>query len=468
MTLSNFDWTDKYSQKWFIMLPSGHEGPYSLDYLISQQSLGKLSVSTRIWAEGLAEALELRLAIHYSNQRPEPVQEEEDELPPPLPPLPDEDESEELELSPALNEEELEEESSEELPKKTPAKKALMMAAIGLVIVLGGVFQFIKTQEKFEIKRMPGMNPELHQKIQSDFKFDGWDKKIFFKEYIPTDLSHLWLVTASFQTCDVEATFTSVKDKLLSLTDEKISFRTKGVLSNHVVDFSQFDFQSGSKIVPGFYELDIKADNCAWDGIIPQLANFFSSPEKEYFARTKVVLYAKGAEAFSQVLDKLIRKKLEIEVKAQDQEDLFWQDLQQKLQTLLAITLQIEQLMVDFLEKEPAQFKKNRVQMEVLYTQKFGGFLTKFVVANEDYFKGLGKTELSNLYQKQSYESLIRLTAKKIGHDSMKLIEGFQSQKGNPSKVQIADYQKRVKKTYSDLKDELNIKIIKVTEDRAN
>ncbi len=457
MTLSNFNWTDKYSQKWFIMLPSGHEGPYSLEHLISQESSGKLSASTKIWAEGLAESIELSLAIHYTH-KPAGLTDEEDELPPPLPPIPGEDE----EVP------EFDEAPSEEPATKPKANKKVLSIAAGVVVVLLVILQFIKSQAHFDVKRMPGMNPELHQKITNDFKFSGWGNKIFFKEYVPSDLSHLWLVTGSFQTCDVEATFSSVKDKLLSLTDEKVSFKTKAKLANHIVDFSQFDFQEGNKIIPGYYELDIKASNCEWDGIVAKMANFFSSPDAEYIGRTKVVLYSKGAGEFTKVLDKLIRKKLENEVKAQDQEDLFWQDLQQKLQTLLAITLQIEQLFVDFLEKEPAQFKKNRLQMEVFYTQKFGGFLTKFVVANEEYFKELGKSELSNLYKKQSYESLIRLTAKKIGHDSMKLIESFQAQKGNPSKAQIEDYKKRVKKSFADLKDELNVKIIKVTEDRSS
>jgi hypothetical protein len=89
MTLSNFDWTDKASIRWFILLPTGHEGPYSLDDLHRR----KISPEARIWAEGLPEPIRFKYAWEQSELDETPAASilEIDEIPP-LPPLPEDDE----------------------------------------------------------------------------------------------------------------------------------------------------------------------------------------------------------------------------------------------------------------------------------------------------------------------------------------------------------------------------------------
>lgn len=84
MTLSNFDWTDKDSVKWFVLLPTGHEGPYSLDALIRSYEQKRLAVDVKIWAEGLSDPILLKDVLNRQN---------EDIVPdvPDLPPLPEED-----------------------------------------------------------------------------------------------------------------------------------------------------------------------------------------------------------------------------------------------------------------------------------------------------------------------------------------------------------------------------------------
>ncbi len=77
MTLSNFDWTDKDSVKWFILLPTGHEGPYSLKTIVKMRDSKKISGDVKIWAEGLTEAHSLNDAL-----KPRPVSFIDDFLPP--------------------------------------------------------------------------------------------------------------------------------------------------------------------------------------------------------------------------------------------------------------------------------------------------------------------------------------------------------------------------------------------------
>jgi hypothetical protein len=82
MKLSNFDWTDKDSVKWFILLPTGHEGPYSLNQLFQMVGQKKLSPSVKVWAEGLTGGISLNEISAQVESAP---------AIPDLPPLPEDD-----------------------------------------------------------------------------------------------------------------------------------------------------------------------------------------------------------------------------------------------------------------------------------------------------------------------------------------------------------------------------------------
>jgi len=440
--------------KWFILLPTGHEGPYSLSKLEQLVNQKKIAIDVKIWAEGLGGPVRLKEVL----SPPEIVQEE---IIPDLPPLPVEEEVPPIPV--------LEETEEIEIPPNPPVKKNITLRvwsfiAISIVLMLFFAFgNVLQNLETITISRLPKMTMELHARILKENTFDNWDKRIFFKEYLPDDHSHIWLVTSSFQKCSVESTFQSLKGKLLSMNDESVAFKTSGALKNHVVEFSAFEFTSGNKIIPGMYEMDVKATNCEWDGSIPALMNKFRSPDSEYLARTKVVLFSKGAVEFNTILDKLIQKKMAIELKAHSQEELFWQNLQQKFETLQAVTLQIEQLLLDYLENDPNQFKKNLKPMIDLYTKQFGSFLTTFIVDNEKYFKDLKE----GASRQRNYELMVKLTTKRIGLESMKFIEEFQSLKKLPSKKDLLAYSSRVKTVFSSVKNDISQKIIQISEDRS-
>lgn len=508
MTLSNFDWTDKNSVKWFIMRPEGHEGPYSIQSLIEMETEGSVLRDSRIWREGLLTSLSFDEVLERVHEAVE-LRSLEEELPPPLPPLPfdvsdDEDasppglpplplsqktaglsseqaadESDDQSVDQTVDQtvdqsaedfedgSESTEESEEEArpPKKSIQKLSAIFLGVLLVSALTG-YQWVKSNENFSIPRLPKMSPELHQRILSELKFDGWNRTIFFKEYVPADLSHIWLVTSGFQTCDVEASFTSVSGKLLSKDEPTVAFKSRTKLKDHIAEFSSFDFSAGNKLIPGLYEMDITARDCAWDGLSARLGNLLRPPVREYAAKTKVILYSKGAEAFNSVLDKLIRSKMELDLKNQDQEAMFWQGLQEKFQTLLAVTLQIEQLFIDFLEKDSRQFTKTLAPTVDQYTKKYGHFLTEFVVSNEAYFKDLSESQLKNISQKRTYEMTVRLMSKRIGYESMKIIEELQNLK-NPQPKHLSPVLKKLKLVFKGIKDDINRKIIQVSEDRS-
>jgi len=310
------------------------------------------------------------------------------------------------------------------------------------------------------------MSPEVHQRILNSVGFDGWDKRIFFKEFVSADLSNIWFVTSGFQRCEVEATFKAIQGKLLTLNDEKIFFKSRSVLKGHVAEFSKFEFLDGSKIIPGLYEAEIRASDCEWDGMTPAIGNGFSAPEPEYLSRMKVILYPGGAMEFNAVLDKLIKKKIDAALKVQGEDELFWEDLQLKFQTLHMITLQIEQLFMDLLEKDEAGFLKSVKVTVDQYTNNFGHFLTQFVIANDEYFKDLARAGSRNMTKKKNYEPVVRVTAKQIGFESMKIIEDFQKSK-KLSAPELKEKKDQVLKTFEKLKATINNQIIRVTEDRS-
>ncbi|HXH74413.1 MAG TPA: hypothetical protein VNJ08_05585 [Bacteriovoracaceae bacterium] len=469
MTLSNFDWTDKTSVRWFIMLPTGHEGPYDLISIKQRCGRSAFGHEVKIWAEGLKQPVAARIAFEKADALPpeeisapvvEPVSMahhlaaamSED-----IPPIPEDD-------IPPLPFEAYASAAEEPRIVRNKSGYYAFFAMLVSGLFLFFIIQWIKGNEGFSIRRHARMSLELHQRIENELSFKGWNEKIFFKEYVPADISQIWLVTSSFHECEVEANFNSIKGKLLTVKDDPISFRSRGHLQNHVVELSSFDFKSGNKIIPGMYELDIKATNCKWTSMSARLANFFRPMDDDYVGRMKVILYPKGAAEFNEVLNILVKKKSDNELKKKNREELYWQDLQQKFQTLLALSLQIEQHLLDFLGDDPKVFRQNLKPTVDFYTKKFGHFLTSFVTTNEAYFAQLG--EMESRSQKRNYELMIKSTSKKIGFESMKLIEELQKMK-NPKKGQLNTFSTRLKKTFADLKSDINQKIIQISDDRS-
>jgi hypothetical protein len=329
-----------------------------------------------------------------------------------------------------------------------------------------GVYQWIKEQEKFEIRRYPKMSVEVHARIMESLQFQGWDRPIFFKEFVPIDLSHIWLVTSSYQHCKVEAQFSSMKDKLISIKDVSVKFKSAGILDQHVVELTRFEFSQGTKIIPGLYEMSVRAYDCEWDGIAPKIANKFKAPDAVYEATMKVVLFEKGALEFNRLLDELNARKQEKEMRAKRQQEAFWEDLQQKFQTLQAITLQIEQMLLDFVGRPAGNFPTRVKTMVNNYTRQYGHFLTNFVVANEKYFAEVSQGELRPLTLKKNYEEMVRLTSKKIGQTAMVVIEELQKLK-KPANTRLQKIRALILKNFAGVKETINSKLIEVTEDRS-
>ncbi len=446
--LNESDWTDKKAPVWFIMLPTGHEGPYSLEVLEKKLSDKKLGRDIQVWREGLPVAISLRDVLSE-------IDSPSDELPPPLPPLPDEDIPEIPEI------ESYDRDSKKALPV------GFIVAGLAVILVLFGFYQWIKDREVFEIRRYPKMTLNLHQKIQKELKFEGFDKKLFFHEFISPDYTHIWLVTSGYQSCDVEAVFRSENGRLLTMGEEEVELVGRGKLSGHVTEMNVFEFRKGSKIIPGLYEIKVKATRCEWDGLVPRLRNFFSPPDSEYEATTKVVLYSRGAEEFQEVLTQLLQKKENLKNQAINQRTIFWDELQMKFSTLQAFTVQIEQHFLDFLDKGHANFHPRLKIMVDQYTKKFGQALTQIVIDNETFFAGIqDDPNMRPVILKKDYEGIVRAASKQVGFESMTVMEKLQSLK-KPTAKDLQTLRPHFQKSFENLKSKINLLLIGVTEDRS-
>lgn len=448
---------DKNTTKWFILLPSGHVGPYSLSQVIELFDRKKISLDVKIWAEGLTEPINLnevlvpKEKIHVEM----PVKELEEDNPPPIP------SAEFLRSVP------VKQTTSTKLNRTIFFNRWVSLALILFAsVIFLNVFWF--EPKNFYIGRLDKMSPEIHQRIIKENKLSQWGKEIFFREYVSEDYSRIWLISTSHHRCEVETTLKSLDGKLLSLEDKKIIFRAQGKLSSHVVNLSSFHFLNGSRILPGMYEMDVRAYECDWDGIIPFLMNGFTFPEKEYFARTKVILHPKGPEEFNVALGNILKRKQtkqrEREVTKIKHKDLLQENLVQKFNTLEAVSSQIEQHFLKFLSNHPKEIQKKMNVMINSYSKNFGYFLTSFVVENENDFKNIPKNNFSAWDNKEA----IRLTSKKIGFESMKFIEEIQKIKKAPSKQELKKLADKIEKAFSSIKKEINQKLSQVSQDPEN
>jgi hypothetical protein len=409
----------------------------------------KLLPESKIWAEGLGEPILFKTYLEIKKSEKPSVQEvHEEELPPPIP---------------------METDQNIQLPKLKTKKVHFHPKKMVFFLLISSVFflliQLNDRNKKIYIQRFTKMSMDQHQRILKDNVFEGWEKSLFFKEYLAQDYSQIWLVTSGYQNCVVEASFHSLKGKLLSLKDDEISFSSMGVLSNHVVELTSFDFTKGVRIIPGIYELDIRATHCKWDGLKPWMMNMFTQPEKDHVARIQVILFPDGHEKFHQQLENLSKKKLLIKKNEQKLHEAFWQDLAQKFQTLEAVSFQIEQHFLDFLALQPKLMKSKLGPMINEYSKKFGSFLTSFLVENEKSFKSSSSVEPSEV---RNYDEIIRLTAKSIGLESMKFIEELQGISDFSSEKKLMGLSGKVKNKFSKIKREINQKLILISQDQEN
>lgn len=458
MTLSNFNQTDKQVQQWFLLLPDGHEGPYSIEQLEQKLKEG-LSPDCKVWKQGSEESILIKDLLAS-----------DDEMgPPDLPPLPFEINDD---LPPDLPVEVEEAEFIPEAPivpkKSTTVLVRLVLGATILLSLFVGIQYFLESPESVSWSRPQKMTIETQNLLTEKAVLKDWKQDLFFYEGTSPDYSRFWLVTPQFYNCDIEAQFVAEEQDILSLEPiKKISFRSKTRLENHVAEFDKFEFEDWPKLVPGFYKMNLTAKNCEWNSLRSKLANIFNKAPEKVELSYRIGITSQKVEFLSIALKKLAEEKFRMEQRKKLAADQFWQDVQQKYQTLLAVSLQVEQLFLDFVNSNN-EWKSSLKLMVDKYTRTFGSLLTNFVVSNEEDFKKLREDKVKDLSVKTAYESRIRGAAKGMGLKSMTLIEEWQKLSSKDARSKKAQNLKKVKDTFSAIKKDIENKIIDVTEEQAS
>jgi hypothetical protein len=459
MTLSNFNQTDKQLQQWFLLLPDGHEGPYSIEQLEQKVKEG-LSLDCKIWKQDSSDSIILKDLLY-------PLPDEEIE-PPELPPLPLEDEEELLPDLP-IEAEILSEDKVSAVSPKSKLSGYLLWGLLAVTLVISG-FLGLK-----DVLGLPGnvswsrpqkMGMDTYQALSEKVVLNDWDQKLFFYEATAPDYSRFWLVSPQFYNCDIEAQFTAEEEDLITITEKKISFRSKSKLIDHVAEFDKLEFDVGGKLIPGFYKMNLVATNCEWATMRSKISNLFRKAPAKVELTYRVGITSQGTEALSQALKKLAEDKIQYEKQKKLLADQFWQEVQQKYQTLLGTSLQIEQHFLDFVNSKDDWKGSLRLMIDT-YTRKFGSLLTSFVISNEEDFKKLRAKQVKDLSVKTAHEEKLRSTAKGMGHKSMTLIEEWQKLNPKTARSNRSKMKKKVTDTFSLIKKDIEQKLIDVTEEQA-
>jgi len=453
MKLSNFDWTDKSAVRWFILKSGEYEGPYDFYGLKERFDRKSNNGQFLVWAEGLKEALKFEdLDRAYFSldefQKLERISPAKIDL--------------KIPLGSSKTPKEIPQKEKESYENKSSLNERLKWITRGMMFICILIFLIITGLNKaeiFTIKRLPKMSSVLHEKIQNQFEFKGWNQRIILKEFVPTDLSEIWLITEGFQECKMEAKFKSMEGKVISLSNPKIVFKAQGYLKDHVLKFSNYEFSSGKKILPGMYDVNLRGTDCRWGNFWAALANYFQGPEKEYAANLKLILFPDGPVAFNFALGNVLKKRMDLKQRILEKESFLWQDVILKYQTLLAITQQVEDHFLMFMNSSKGVNKISIKKMIDDYSKSQGYFLGQFVMDNEVYFKKIKKTET---FDGPAYQNELRLSSKDIGYRSMKFIEKIQLLK-NYSNSNLQLIKEEMQKDFQELSQKFSKRISELT-----
>ncbi|MBY0518677.1 MAG: hypothetical protein K2P81_17335, partial [Bacteriovoracaceae bacterium] len=172
-----------------------------------------------------------------------------------------------------------------------------------------------------------------------------------------------------------------------------------------------------------------------------------------------VILYSGVESELTSRLNNLAKKK-ELEEKKREQVSAqLWRDVEEKLRTLSAISSQVEQNFQGLLDRRmawPARLKK----VIDAYTMKFGGFLTNFIIQNDEDFNKIATQDVIGKIDIMGRQPLINAHAKRIGFISMKFIEKLQSSKEAPNRKDLVEWMKVVTQDFGVERESLRIAVL--------
>ena len=392
------DLPDRSEKVWFSIEDGAHAGPFSYEQLRARPAV------RLVWAKGWPASLPFEtLKEAYAEVVP-PLPAAE-EPPPPL-------------LSP---------------PAGRRARATLFAAGV-ISVGIGGAwwFHLPKLERPAELPLMSFREAAI--------RFAASERPLPLPWIgVRADYGRLWLLDRSSQSCHFEVTLRS--DPKQNLSGQEVVVQARGVSFDHWVPLERWEYGAGERLWPGRYRLTVVRRDCLPQG----LRRWWQAPDPAATLHFELPVSAGGAADLER---RLAQRRIEEDRKLRRARTAMtegWRDIEEKCRTLAAISLQIEQefqLLLNRKRPWPARVK----EVVSRYTLRFGGFLTNFVVKNDEDFSRLAQVEREGKTALLAEQPRVNQHAKRIGLLSMTLIEGLQ--KSPPSYVQL---QKRLATLSKDL-----------------
>ncbi len=333
-------------------------------------------------------------------------------------------------------------------PKKGSKKKSWRIILLSLVLFLGW---WVNSHYKIKIELVRPADIRLERFRELKSIFDNSSEKIpLTQAAVSIDYSKIWLIDRSEQQCVFEGSFYSNNNQNLSGVD--IHFQVSGVSTQHWITFNRLNFIEGQKLIPGRYKMNIERKDCRSEGLLA----FWQAPDPNLKLELEVDLYSGDAQELGLRLSELAKKKRQESLKIASKNRQAWRDIEEKLRTLSAISLQIEQNFQELIMSKISWSVRLKRVIDS-YTLKFGGFLTNFVVQNDADFNVLATQDLPQKVDVMGRQSMINAFGKRIGFLSMSLIEKLQKDKVAPNRQALKNWLTSFSKNLASEREKLKV-----------
>lgn len=473
---------------WFVISKNEHLGPYEEDVLEQLYLAGDIGDDSLVWREGMPEPKTYRQLLLDSKNASEdliedPITETDDELPPELPPevlqmreastpapRPGREHKEAVhrevlggeadeiikdeEVEEVKDEEEIElDEHFEDEPKSKLVKVLLGIFFLALLAAAGAAGWMYYSSNLQAFSRPSKMDVKDYERLKTVAASSA--KENVFAFALSKDKSSLWMATNNPLSGPVTLKISSIPGK--SLSEERVVASSSSRLQDKIAHFDSFQFEKGQRLIQGWYEVEAATPV---ELEIPLVMSFLNPPPKRFRYLDRALLTSMKHHHFQKALerfnDKLIRN-----------ETAFWDELEQKYQTIKAIGISIHEALEKVFVKEPSAWVKNVQDFEREYTGNYGNFFTSFVIQNEEAYAEIAKKEFSDKNEVISYYTRLSRLAKGLGAVTMESLEEMRLLDEPGSERKRRELKESVASKFSSIMDEIDQNLERTREKRS-
>lgn len=223
------------------------------------------------------------------------------------------------------------------------------------------------------------------------------------------DKKTIWVATNHKLQGDLVITMKSMKDKALG---DSVEVKAEGKLNKGLVSLSNFKFVKGTKFIDGIYEVTVKSER-----------ELKTHPIQHFIEPAARTIDHRGKYLISNFKKKDFKKQLKVFLKKKNSNTRkFWEELAEKYRTVMVITGQIKDGVLNIFKAGDKDWKLAVKKFESDYKSNYGVFFTEFVKKNEASYERLVKKKFKNSSEVLAGYSHLSELAKEIGSESMNVL----------------------------------------------